>query len=523
MPRRQERSAKLLKALAWSAIAAIVFLPGLLVLAHALGALPGLVSAGAPAFSARALTLLGRSVLLAGGATAAAAVLGTLAAFGLEGARLPAWVREGLRALALAGLFLPPYYQVAVWRPALEDFLAAGEGARLLIAASLLGLAHAPIVLLFAAHGVRSVKREVIEEAALAGCGRWRLFRSVLLPLAAPALAAAAALVFLLALLNYEVPALLFLNTYPVELLLAYQSRPDLGEAAALALPFLLAAGAVAALLRRCLDRVDWSMEGESSGGAWPMAGSLSAALAVAVVFFLALFPLARLLAMAGGWRFAGVAAGVLTAHGGELLAGAGVSAAALATALVLAFLAAPRSGRTHPLLGALLWLPLALPGPLLGAAMVRTYNRPFIDAIYSSSAILVLAGVARFFPIAYHALSAHLRSVPRELWEAAALSPQGRLRRLLRVDVPLAAPGLALAGAAFLIFQSAEVGAAVLLAPPGASPVPLTVYALLHYNTELEIPAALCLFQLAAALLMIGLLRWGAGLAGGIRRRKAR
>src|SRR5206468_10105068 len=97
--------------------------------------------------------------------------------------------------------------------------------------------------------------------------------------------------------------------------------------------------------------------------------------------------------------------------------------------------------------LALLAWAPFAVPGAVLAAGLIRLYDSPVLDRVYGSAGILVIAGAARLFPIAFHALAAHLRAVPRDLWEAAALARLPAARWLRRVYLPLAAPGLGLAG----------------------------------------------------------------------------
>ncbi len=73
---------------------------------------------------------------------------------------------------------------------------------------------------------------------------------------------------------------------------------------------------------------------------------------------------------------------------------------------------------------------------------------------------------------------------------------------------IALAAPGIALAAGAVVLLASGELGSAVLLAPPGHRPAPVVISAALHYNVDLDVPAALCLFQAGAVLGMIALIR---------------
>lgn len=126
----------------------------------------------------------------------------------------------------------------------------------------------------------------------------------------------------------------------------------------------------------------------------------------------------------------------------------AGVSLAATLLALAVAAPAAaalcrmPPRARNRWLLGLLLvslFPPILLLFPLYeGVRLLGLVNSPFA---------LVLPYAAFGVPLAVWILEAGLRELPRELEEAATLDGLGPLGRLLRVQLPLAAPALVAAG----------------------------------------------------------------------------
>lgn len=126
----------------------------------------------------------------------------------------------------------------------------------------------------------------------------------------------------------------------------------------------------------------------------------------------------------------------------------AGVSLAATLLALAVAAPAAaalcrmPPRARNRWLLGLLLvslFPPILLLFPLYeGVRLLGLVNSPFA---------LVLPYAAFGVPLAVWILEAGFRELPRELEEAATLDGLGPLGRLLRVQLPLAAPALVAAG----------------------------------------------------------------------------
>lgn len=465
-----------------------------------------------------ALPLLTRSVLIASGATLLALLLGGTAAAAFERRAFP--LRPLLRAGALAPLLVPPVFLVAAWeRLAVPGGLLATllpwcveEGKPFPIrnaafAAFLLGLAHSPLLFFFVSQGLRSVPRELVEAARL-HAGPAGVWLRIIIPLLLPSIAAGSGIVFTLSFLNYEVPRLLDVTTYPVLINIAYGALDDPGLAFAAASPAIAVAIGLLLAAEAWSDRRGFALagrespevlgpEGRPGPAAWLVFGGWWASSV--------LLPLAVLALLAGP---AATYVLAIRTDGEKVLSGA---LTALASALAAAGLAAaallPSGGRPGKW-SLLLWIPLAVPGSLLGFALARLLRSGPLFAVYDSPAVLVVAGVARFFPLAYFALAAHLRSVPADAWEAAGLLGSWR-SRWLGVRLPLAAPGLVTGAAAVALLSSAELSATVLLAVPGAEPLIVRIYNLLHYDPERGLLAALCLIHAASMVAVAGTILW--------------
>lgn len=126
----------------------------------------------------------------------------------------------------------------------------------------------------------------------------------------------------------------------------------------------------------------------------------------------------------------------------------AGVSLAATLLALAVAAPAAaalcrmPPRARNRWLLGLLL---VSLFPPIL--LLFPLYEGVRLLGLVNSPLALVLPYAAFGVPLAVWILEAGFRELPRELEEAATLDGLGSLGRLLRVQLPLAAPALVAAG----------------------------------------------------------------------------
>jgi iron(III) transport system permease protein len=130
--------------------------------------------------------------------------------------------------------------------------------------------------------------------------------------------------------------------------------------------------------------------------------------------------------------------------------------------------------------------LPIGLPDLILSLGLLIMFiNTPVYDTIW----ILVIALTVAYFPFALRSTSASVLSIKDELEEAAWVHG-GKWRHVFtKVTLPLLKPGLA--AAFFFIFTDAmrSIEAAVLLASPGATFGPVTIFD--YFNIGNWSPAA--------------------------------
>jgi len=196
---------------------------------------------------------------------------------------------------------------------------------------------------------------------------------------------------------------------------------------------------------------------------------------------------------------------------------GIAIAAALLSLPLSWAFLEGMRRRRT---LQWLVVIPLAIPAPLVGAGMVGIFNQPWLTGLYNSAWMPILAGLARFFPLAVLALAAQYQRVDPLLLDAARVFQKNRWRSALWVRLPLMAPGLIAAASLVFALTLGELGATLIVIPPGQNTLSLRIYNYLHYGAS-DVVARLCLLVLG--LTLAGGVAAALSLAGIGRRRKTR
>jgi len=131
---------------------------------------------------------------------------------------------------------------------------------------------------------------------------------------------------------------------------------------------------------------------------------------------------------------------------------------------------------------------------------LIAVWNSPGWSSLYGSSLMPVLAALARFTPLAAIVLLVQLRRIDPLLVDAARVSQVSPLRTWLQIRLPMLAPGLLAAAAVVFALSLGELGATLIVAPPGQATLTMRIYNYLHYGASSTV-AGLCLMMVAAAL----------------------
>jgi iron(III) transport system permease protein len=147
-----------------------------------------------------------------------------------------------------------------------------------------------------------------------------------------------------------------------------------------------------------------------------------------------------------------------------------------------------------------------AVPSTVIGVGLIGVWNRPGPAAFfYTSPAIIVVGYLARFLPVAALILAANVRQISRSFEEAAEVAGAGWLRTFARIVIPQMSAGIVAAWVVSFIFAFGELGATILVAPPGESTLPVRLYTLIANAPSAEV-AALALMQAGIVLVPLAL-----------------
>ncbi|WP_394846837.1 hypothetical protein LZC95_05150 [Pendulispora brunnea] len=449
--------------------------------------------------------LLGRTVALGLGVTAATAVFGIPLGAVFARARIPA--RRWWMAIHALPLFLSPFIVALGWFHLLGERGLAGSvrtsalffgpaGVMLVLTT-----AFTPVVTALTMLGITGLDPS-IEEAALLVARPWRVLAHVLVPAVRSRIAVAALIVFSLTLSEVGVPMFLRVPVYGAAVF-ARLGGVDFapGEAASLGLPMIVL-GLVLIALERALApssgslRFRWQARSPLDFGAGPLAMAAAAGLVAA-------FPLFALAARAVPgvgrcWSWTG----------SSLVNSLAVSGAAAAMTMSIALFAG------HALARGSVWASAMdrvaatgffLPSAVLGSGIIAAWNHPATQVLYGSLAIIIVGFVARYTALGLRIVAASIANTSRAYEDAASVAGAGYFRRLSRIVAPMHARELVVAMGITLVFCLRDLETAVLFYPPGGETLTVRIFTL-EANGPSSVVAALALLQVILTLAVVSI-----------------
>jgi iron(III) transport system permease protein len=395
-------------------------------------------------------------------------VVGFIFAFTAARGRLPRWLLGVMDASVLLPLVSPPFTTAIA--------MIFSFGPRGLITYDLLGLkgvtvygltstmfseviTYFPIAYLTLRPILAGIDSNIEGMALSLGASRWRVFRTVTLPLSIPGLANAFLLLFAASLADFATPLILAGNQFPVlptQAFLQITGMFDLRGGAALSFVLLVPALAVFLLQRYWVSRRYYVTVTGKGAGVAPFDSvspavrnallALCALIALSIAYFYALLLYASLV-MALGANHA------FTLQHYRVIFTEGLKA--IRDTLIIAGFAMPLGGLYGILLGYLVtkkqflgrrsmelvsMVNYALPGTIVGIAYLIAFNDPPIE-LTGTALIIVACYIFRYGPTGIRATVALLSQIDKSLEEASQGLGAGSGTTFRRITLPLILP----------------------------------------------------------------------------------
>ncbi|MFC6882576.1 MULTISPECIES: ABC transporter permease [Actinomadura] len=393
-----------------------------------------------------------------------------------------------------------------------------------------------------------TMDRSVEEASLISGAGRIRTFFRIHIPMLTPAISSASLLTLIAFLEGFDIPAIIGLpagiRVLPTQIYNYINATfgGQYAQASSLALMLIALVTALIVVQAKLLGRRRFTtISGKTyRTGRWRLGPARWACtLAIVVFTLLALvLPLVQLylgslqpfFGLFQSWTLDNYHAifedpEVVSALENTAYLAVFGGLAAIAAALVLTKVVNTTGGAVTRFISFSTWMPMALPGVVLGLGMMWSYlTVPGLAKLYATVWILLIGLFVSAIPVAMRSAEGALVQVPGDLEEAARMSGAGRVRAFCRMVIPLITPSLLSGWLLAGILIAGNLAVPVLLASPDSSTVSVVVLELYKQGDVTKSAAVFCviLTVLLAAGILAGAVRGAFALRRRARHRSA-
>ncbi|RZA28225.1 MAG: iron ABC transporter permease, partial [Proteobacteria bacterium] len=429
--------------------------------------------------------LLGNTLMLMAGVTAACVIIGVSLAWLLE--------RSDLAGRRLWGVILclpfavPAFVSGFTWVSLSSGF--EGLGGAILV----MTLSKYPLVFLPVAATLRNLDTSLEESARTLGQNRTGVFFKVTLPLLWPAVLGGALLIALHMLVEFGALSILGLQTFTTAIYQQFELEFSNTNAAMLSALLLVLCLLLLWLELRVRGTARHIRTGQGAArratplrlGPWRVVAQLYCLLLVVVGSGVPL-------GMLGYWLVKGSSAAFPVAAIGEALLTSlslalGGAALCLALALPVGLLVVRHRGRLAIWAERLPYLLHALPGLVIALTLVY-FALHYVPAMYQTTGLLLLAYALLFLPLAQAPVRNALNKAAPQLEEAARTLGATPFTAFCRVTLPIIFPAMAAAFALVFLDGMKELTATLVLAPTGMTTLATEVWS---HTSNMEFAAA--------------------------------
>ncbi|MBH0331013.1 ABC transporter permease [Brevibacillus brevis] len=466
----------------------------------------------------RTWNAIGHSVTAAGASTLIALVIGVSLAWLCAYTDIR-W-KSAIHVLALLPLLIPSYVMTLAWTQLAGPQGVLNRAASWLYGGPLelwdvygldgiivvMGLTHYPLVYMLTLSVLYRIPKELEWAAHSSGATATTVFRKVTLPLALPGIAGGGLLAFISGLDNFGVPAFLGIpENIPLLSTLIYEEVIGFGPSAfarASVLSILLGVIALAGtgvqwlFLRK--SRVDQTSAEDKSirrhlerhrrgvevlVGLFLLVTSVLPLLSMAANAFIKAYGLPFVPQNLTWKHFAFVLfdhVGTRAAIGNSLMLACMTGVLCVVAGTWFAYWRIHRPSFMGKVMEGAVALPYALPGMVLGLAMILTWIEPIPSwqpGIYGTVWLILIAYVTRFLILQVKSSTVSIMQVGKEVEEAARINGGRFWTRWSRILLPLYAPGMATG--LFLVFLTAftELTISSLLWSSGSETIGVVIF----------------------------------------------
>ncbi len=451
------------------------------------------------------IQLIGKSSLLALSISFLSTFFGIILGFLLYKTNLP--FRHFFKIALLIPLFISPYILAVAWK---DFFFLVFQNSQII--SSYLGVVlvqvfiFTPLSMIIIGSALSNIQAQ-LEETGFVITKPRRVIRKVILPLIKPAISTSFILVFIFSISEFSVPAFFGVKVFTTEIFTQFSAFYNHSLAILQSVMLILICIFLLLSERKYIAKAPFfSISGKGvrtniyniSKSKWRGLVFLFAWLFLSIIL-----PFIVLVVQS----FIGGFSSFIQAF--ELLIptfSTSISLAFLAALLIvfIGLVAAYSSEvRQKKSLNWLLLIVFAVPSTVIGISLIKFYNHPMLNFIYSSYAIVIIGYVGKFSFISSKLIGNAIKQIPKSLDEAAQMEGITIFTRWWKILIPLIMPTLFVVFVISFIFSLGELGTTIMLYPPGTEMMPIKIFTIMA-NAPQALTSSMTLIVFSITLFII-------------------
>jgi len=353
-----------------------------------------------------------------------------------------------------------------------------------------------PLVFLYINGALKNIDNSLIEASSGLGCGSFKRFFKIILPLCMPTILAAALLVFMRAFADFSTPLLIGkgYQTFPVLIYNSFVGETSRSSnfAAAVSVVGIIVTALIFFVQKFANSKFNFTMNALHSIETHNP-GKIAGIFMHVYCYFIVLVAMMPQFFVA--WQSFRNCKGGVFQEGYSLnsyrealdkilgrslpntfIIGVTALLMVIFLAILIAYLVVRRSNAVNNVIDTLSMVPYIIPGAVVGIALVITFNRGIL-VLTGTAAIMIIALIIRRLPYTIRSSVAILQQIPLSIEEAAISLGCSKMKAFFKVTVPMMAGGIMSGAIISWITIITELSTAIVLYSVNTETLTLTVY----------------------------------------------
>ena len=455
-------------------------------------------------FNSNTILLLGKSILLASLIALLSTLFGSILAFLLY--KTQSSFSSFFKIALLIPLFISPYILAVAWK---DFFFLFFQNTQLI--SSYFGLVlvlltiYTPLSILIIGSALSNIHSS-LEETGFMISTFWKVIFKIVFPLIKPALMSSFVLVFIFSISEFSVPAFFGIKVFTTEIFTQFSAFYHHSLAVLQSLLLIIICILLLFSERKYIANAPFLSIGGK--GKNTKIYALKNGRHIGFGFLLFWFAISILLpffvlimqSSKGGFRYLSQAFNLLAPSFSTSIS---LSFIAAFFIVIIGFIAAYSAERKQKKsFDWMLLILFAIPSTIFGISLIKFYNHPMLNFIYSSYAIIIIGYIGKFSFIASKLIANSLKQIPNSLDEAAQIEGITFIRRLWKILIPILSPALFISFMIAFIFSLGELGITIMVYPPGTEIMPIKVFTIMA-NAPQALTSSMTLIVFSLTLLL--------------------